>query len=85
MRINSTDGVVDRMVRGSNRRSLIGQHHNAVAQYLATGNEAVLAPFVGERVAGVTLETQPDELESRYLRGELEFLEIYESSEANND
>jgi hypothetical protein len=80
MLVNSTEGVAERMVRGSNARSLIGEHHNAVAHYLATGDETVLEPFVGRRVAGVTLETDPEELETRYLRGELEFLEIYAST-----
>jgi hypothetical protein len=82
MKINTTEGVVEGMVRGSRARSLIGQHHNAVAQYLDTGDTTVLAPFEGKRVAGVTLETRPDELEQQWMRGELDFLEIYATSEA---
>jgi hypothetical protein len=77
MKINTTDGLVERMVRGSDKRSLIGQHHNAVAQYLDTGDTTVLEPFAGKHVAGMTLETRPDELEQQWMRGELEFLEIY--------
>jgi hypothetical protein len=82
MKINTTDGLVERMVRGSEKRSLIGQHHNAVSQYLATGDTTVLEPFAGKHVAGMTLETRPDELEQQWMRGELEFLEIYATSEA---
>ena len=84
MRISSTDGVVERMVRGSRSRTVIGRHHNAIGQYLATGDTTVLEPFVGRRVAGVTLETDPGRLEEQFMRAELEFLEIYASSETHD-
>jgi hypothetical protein len=84
MRINSTDGVVERMVRGSRARTVIGRHHNAIGQYLTTGDTTVLDTFIGRRVAGVTLETDPGRLEEQFMRAELEFLEIYTSSEAHN-
>jgi hypothetical protein len=84
MRITSTEGVVERMVRGSRARSTIGAYQNAVRTYLATGDTTAIEPFVDKRVAGVTLEADPDTLEEQFMRGELEFLEIYSGSETHD-
>ena len=84
MYISSTEGVVERVVRGSRARSLVGRHHNAVERYLATGDTSALDPFVGKRVAGVELETAPTRLEDQFIAGELEFLELYTQMEGNS-
>jgi hypothetical protein len=82
MRIVSEDGVVIRTVRGSDKRSLIGQHHNAMKAFLSPGggDPALLAPFQGERVAGVTLLTDPDRIYEFWRQGQFDFLEIYSTS-----
>jgi AraC-like DNA-binding protein len=79
MRIISDDVVVERVVRGDRRRSIVGRHHNAVAKALGPdgGNPAVLAPFVHRRVAGVQLGADLDRLAELWRQGELDFLEIY--------
>jgi hypothetical protein len=81
MRVVSTSGVVERTTRGSNTRSLISRHHNAVRTYLRPdgGDPGVLRPFEGKHVAGVELQTDPDALVELWLEGQLDFLEIYVS------
>lgn len=79
MRLVSTNGVVERTTRGSNTRSLVSRHHNAVSAYLRRdgGDPTVFDPFVGKRIAGVVLETDPEAILELWLQGQLDFLEIY--------
>jgi hypothetical protein len=62
-------------------RSLLGSYWNAVKQYLDTGSEPVLWDFEGKTVAGLPLQTNPDQIEAAARRGEVEFEDIYLSSE----
>jgi hypothetical protein len=78
MNVLSTDGHVTAVVRGSRGASLVAEHANATQRYLATGDIKVLAPFKGKRVAGLTLETNPDRIEAFALSGELDFEDIYD-------
>lgn len=80
LRIISTEGVVERPVRGSNARRLVSEHANAVQRYLH-GDEPEgegLRRFRGRRVGGVVLETDRDRLDEVERRGEFEdFLDLY--------
>jgi hypothetical protein len=78
MNVLSTQGHLTVVVRGSRSASLVAEHANAVQRYLATGDTSVLAPFVGKRVAGLTLQTDPNEIEAFALSGELDFEDIYD-------
>ena len=77
MRIIGTRGLVESHVPDREERSLNGGHANAVKVYLGTGDVDVLLPFVGKKVAGVSLETDLDELDVLGRRGELDFVDIY--------
>lgn len=76
MTVHSTRGIVDVDVPDSDSRALIGQHTAAVWVFRDTGNTGQLAPFHGRRVAGVTLETDPDRLLRLVWNGP-DYLEIY--------
>jgi hypothetical protein len=78
MNVLSTDGHVTVAVRGSGAASLVAEHANAVRRYLTAGDTGALDRFVGVRVAGLTLETDPDAIETFALSGELDFEEIYD-------
>jgi hypothetical protein len=56
------DGYVPVVVRPSKQRQLASQHLIAVGRFLRTGNTEPLKPFVGKRVGGVELLTDPDRL-----------------------
>ena len=75
----STEGVVARPVRGSQARSEIAEHANAIARYLRgedpTGEG--LLPFRGRRRAGVELETDLRRLDLLQSSGELDDFELY--------
>ena len=77
MTVVTTQGAQARVVASIKQRSVVGRHHSAIKQYLATGDAAVLAPFEGEQVAGATLDTDPDRVVELWRLGELDFLEIY--------
>jgi hypothetical protein len=65
------------VVRGSRAASLIGGHWSAIGYYLDTGDASRLAHFRGKRVAGRTLETDPDVIDIWDRRGELQVEDIY--------
>jgi hypothetical protein len=44
------------------KAQLASQHLNAVGRFLRTGDVELLKPFVGKRVGGVELLTDPDRL-----------------------
>jgi hypothetical protein len=80
LRVVSTEGVVERPVRGSNARRLVSQHANAVRGYLEGDDPAGegLVRFAGNRVGGVELETDRDRLDLLRARGEFDdFLDLY--------
>jgi hypothetical protein len=66
-----------RAVYGSRKAALIGQHQSAIERFLTTGDESVLEPFQGKRVAGVELASDPDVIEHAARVGTLEELEPY--------
>jgi hypothetical protein len=76
MNVYSTRGIVEVEIPDSDSRSLIGQHTSAVWRYRDTGDTSGLDLFRRRRVAGVTLETDPDRLLRLLLTGP-DFLEIY--------
>ena len=69
MRIYSDGQTVDVDVRGSRVASVVGEYHNAVRDYLTTGDVSALRRFDGQRVGGRTLETDPDVLDAMARRG----------------
>jgi hypothetical protein len=72
------EGPVARTIRGSRQRSMVGGHFNAVRVFLSPGGDPdALDPYVGRKVAGLTLQTDPDELVELWRGGQLDFLEIY--------
>lgn len=80
MRLITTDGVKAAPVADEHERSLVGQHANAIGQFLATGNADPLSTFEGVAVAGHSLLTDPDALETWAAQGELEFEDIYDAT-----
>jgi len=78
LRVLTTEGPKDLIVRGSRGSSLVGAHWNAIERFLSTGDTNRLTPFRGKRVAGHTLETDPDAIEREARRGELEFEDLYQ-------
>lgn len=58
----SFDGYVPVVVRSLKQRQLASQHLIAVGRFLRTGDTKLLKPFVGKRVGGVELLTDPERL-----------------------
>jgi len=80
MRVVSTEGTVEVEVRGSRQARRIAQHMNAVKLFLATGDDEALRRFEGVKVAGVLLETDPEQIEELGRVHELSFEDIYSST-----
>ena len=57
------DGFVPAVVRSSKPAKLASRHLIAVGRFLRTGESERLKPFVGKRVGGVELLTDPDRLQ----------------------
>jgi hypothetical protein len=68
--------VVD--VRGSRAASTVGSYFNAVDHYLDTGDDGPLRRFVGVKVGGVELETDPETIEALAFAGLIDFESIYQ-------
>jgi len=64
-------------VYGSRKASLVGAHQSALDRFLQTGDESILGPFRGKRIAGVELASDPDVIEHAARTGTLEELEPY--------
>jgi hypothetical protein len=77
---SAEEGDVARVVRGSRRRALVAAHRVAVDQAVKNQDDSGLAKFRGKRVAGLTLLTDLDELTRQAQVGQLDFLEIYSTS-----
>lgn len=80
LRIVSTEGVVERPVRGSRARTLVAEHANAVRRYLHGDDPDGdgLERFAGRRVGGVELETDLDRLDQLERTGAFDdFLDLY--------
>lgn len=80
MRVTSTDGTQAVEVEGSAQRSIVAKHHNAIDEFLHTGNREPLADFEGVTVSGIELETDPDRLRDAWRAGQFDFLEIYQAT-----
>jgi len=87
MRINSKGREIWVNVKDSRHASTIGKYHNAVKQYLSTGDESYLKPFRNKRIRDSegnyhTLETNPHTLhEIQERRAHEEFFMIYRTQE----
>lgn len=79
MRVISTQGVVESMVRSSGEATLDSRHANVVGRFLANDPRAreELRQFRGERVGSYALETDEQRLKALARRGVLAWPEIY--------
>jgi hypothetical protein len=77
--IIATVGVVARPVRGSDARTEIAEHANAVARYLRGDDPSGegLLPFRSRRRAGVEFETDLARLDLLQASGALDDFELY--------
>jgi hypothetical protein len=57
------DGYEPVVTRSSKQAHLAAEHLVAVGRFLRTGDAAWLKPFIGKRVGGVELLTDPDRLQ----------------------
>lgn len=57
------DGYVPVTVHSSKQARLASEHLVAAGRFLRSGNTELLKPFVGKRVGGVELLTDPDRLQ----------------------
>ncbi len=62
LNVLSFDGYVPVVVRSSKQAKLDSRHLIAVSRFLRTGDTDLLKPFIGMRVGGVELLTDPDRL-----------------------
>ena len=62
LNVLSFDGYVPVVVRSSKQAKLDSRHLFAVSRFLRTGNTELLKPFMGKRVGGVELLTNPNRL-----------------------
>jgi len=62
---------------GSRNASLNGKHSAAVQKFLRTGDVSVLEPFIGKRVAGHELVTDPQVLSALADAGALRLDDLY--------
>ncbi|MCD6476974.1 MAG: hypothetical protein J7K26_02285 [Candidatus Aenigmarchaeota archaeon] len=83
MIINSRGKTISIIVTNSKDASLIGRYHNAVKEFLKTGDVKLLKPFKGKVIIDVygkkhKLETNPDKLfDIAEAREDEEFYTIY--------
>ena len=62
LNVLGSEGYVPITVRSSKQAHLASEHLIAVGRFLRTGDTEWLKPFVGKRVGGVELLTDPDRL-----------------------
>lgn len=80
MKMLTTSGVeVLSIDRGAEAASAIGQHWNAVKNFLHTGQTSELEPFSFMRILDYKFATDPDWIVHWATAGELDFEDIYES------
>jgi hypothetical protein len=78
LRVLTTTGVQVVSHLSDRDATVVGRHWNAVRRYLDFGDDAALADFDGEDIAGHELETRLDAIEWHAIRGEIRFDDIYE-------
>jgi hypothetical protein len=64
-------------LRGSRVASLVGRHHDAARRYLRNGDITPLTWFRGKTVGGVEFATDPKDIETAAIRGDLDVDDIY--------
>jgi hypothetical protein len=74
------DGYVPIVVRSWNRAQLASAHLVAVNRFLRTGDIEWLKPFIGRRVGGVELLTDPDRLQILADAGLVKLVALYRNS-----
>jgi hypothetical protein len=80
MKMLTTSGVEVLPVEvPSEAASAIGEHWNAVKNFLHTGQTSELEPFSFMRIRDYRFATDPDWITRWAIRGELDFEDIYES------
>ena len=62
LRVLDFEGYEAVVTHSSKQAHLAAEHLIAVGRFLRTGNTELLKPFIGKRVAGVELLTDPDRL-----------------------
>jgi hypothetical protein len=62
LNVLGSDGYAPVAVRSSKQAQLDSEHLIAVGRFIRTGDTEWLKPFVGKRVGGVELLTDPDRL-----------------------
>ena len=80
MNVLTTEGMQFIAPRSRREASLIGEHNNAIRHFRDTGDESQLNKFNGKKVAGFTLETNPEKIEEAAHVGELDFEDIYQNA-----
>ncbi len=84
MLVPTTAGQVPVSIRGSKEASRVGRYMAAVGKYLRTGDTEPLAEFAGQSIAGHSLITDPDTLNSLAEAGTLQLDSIYALSESSS-
>jgi hypothetical protein len=79
------DGYVPVSVRSSKQAQLASEHLIAVGRFLRTGDSEWLKPFIGKRVAGVELLTDPDRLRELAEAGLIKLDSLYRNNRAGRD
>ena len=74
------DGYVPVSVRSSKQAQLASEHLIAVGRFLRTGDAEWLKPFIGKRVGGVELLTNPDLLGELAEAGLIKLDALYRNS-----
>ncbi len=74
----TTKGLKQMDFTDSRQSSVVGRYWNEIGHGLNTGDWSGVATFKGKKVRGRALETDPDVIEARARRGELDFEDIYE-------
>lgn len=84
MLIPTSRGATPVVIHGSKKASQLGRYMSAVGQYLKTGNADALDEFEGQSIAGHTLITDPDVLNSLAQAGALQLDSIYAVPESSS-
>jgi hypothetical protein len=79
------DSYVPASVRSSKQAQLASEHLIAVSRFLRTGDTEWLKPFVGKRVGGFELLTDPDRLRELAEAGLIKLDALYRNNRAGRD
>jgi hypothetical protein len=79
------DGYVPVVVRSSKQAQLASEHLIAVTRFLRTGDTEWLKPFVGKKVGGIELLTDPDRVRELAEAGLIKLDALYRHSGAGGN